>query len=107
MSKTIKFITNGSSSLLGSFGPGDVARNLPDDLADHLVNEAKCAKFVDVLTIMPGTKGATIERPRRARKPAEPAAELPPQDPDRKGGENNPLTMADAEADLAGTPRPE
>ncbi len=40
---------------------------------------------------------------------AQPAAQpdFPPADPDAKGGENNPLTMADAEADLAGTPRPE
>lgn len=106
MPKSIKFTTNGSSSLLGSFGAGDVARNLPDDLAEHLVNEAKCAKFIEV-TPAPVTKGATIERPRRSRKPAEPAAELPPHDPDRKGGENNPLTEADAAADLAGQPRPE
>ena len=32
--------------------------------------------------------------------------EFPQQDPDRKGGENNPLTDADAAADLAGQPRP-
>lgn len=34
-------------------------------------------------------------------------AEFPEGDPDRKGGENNPLTEADAAADLAGQPRPE
>lgn len=36
-----------------------------------------------------------------------PAAEFAPADPDRKGGENNPLTDADALADLTGKPRPE
>jgi hypothetical protein len=36
-----------------------------------------------------------------------PAPEFPPVDPDAKGGENNPLTEADAAADLAGQPRPE
>lgn len=38
---------------------------------------------------------------------AEQQAEFPPQDPDRKGGENNPLTEADAAADLAGQQRPQ
>jgi len=33
-------------------------------------------------------------------------ADWPPTDPNRLGGVNNPLTEADAEADLAGTPRP-
>lgn len=57
-------------------------------------------------------------RPRQPKpaetKPAAPqepgdteAPEFPPADPDRKGGENNPLTEADAAADLAGQPRPE
>ena len=36
-----------------------------------------------------------------------PAPEFPPADPDAKGGENNPLTEADAAADLAGEPRPD
>ncbi len=35
-----------------------------------------------------------------------PPADWPPMDPDRLGGPNNPLTDADAAADLAGTPRP-
>lgn len=35
------------------------------------------------------------------------APEFPPADPDAKGGDNNPLTEADAAADLAGQPRPE
>lgn len=34
------------------------------------------------------------------------SSEFPEQDPDHKGGENNPLTDADAAADLAGEPRP-
>lgn len=40
-----------------------------------------------------------------ANKAADP--DFPPADPDRKGVENNPLTEADAAADLAGEPRPE
>jgi dUTP pyrophosphatase len=34
------------------------------------------------------------------------APDFPHLDPERKGGENNPLTEADAAADLAGMPRP-
>jgi hypothetical protein len=37
----------------------------------------------------------------------EAAPQFPPADPDAKGGENNPLTEADAAADLAGEPRPD
>jgi hypothetical protein len=46
MPKSIEFTAQGSSSLLGNFSRGDIARNIPDALADHLVNEAKCAKFL-------------------------------------------------------------
>lgn len=35
-----------------------------------------------------------------------PPTDWPPMDPNRLGGPNNPLTDADAAADLAGTPRP-
>lgn len=41
-----------------------------------------------------------------APKVALTAPDFPHLDPDRKGGENNPLTDADAAADLAGMPRP-
>lgn len=42
----------------------------------------------------------------KEKKGQKSAVEFPPADPSRKGGENNPLTEADAAADLAGKPRP-
>lgn len=42
----IKFITFGATSAGGSFGPGDVMR-CDDTLAEHLVDEAKCAVYVE------------------------------------------------------------
>lgn len=67
MAKTIKFISSGSSSLLGNFAPGDIARNIPDDLADHLVQEAMCAQYLE-----PGQQSAppvkAAAAPRTPRK---------------------------------------
>lgn len=51
MPKDIKFIASGSCSALGNFADGDIARNLPDDLADHLVNEASCARFLERIEV--------------------------------------------------------
>lgn len=42
----IKFIVSGACSAVGGFAPGDIAR-IPADLAKHLVEEAKCAKYVE------------------------------------------------------------
>lgn len=45
MAKTIEFTASGSCSALGNFAPGGIARDIPDALAAHLVNEAQCAKY--------------------------------------------------------------
>jgi hypothetical protein len=50
-----------------------------------------------------GLIGPTETKPAA---PTEAKAEFPHSDPDRKGGTNNPLTEADALADLSGKPRP-
>lgn len=42
----IQFTTNGSSTVLGNFGPGDRVRVKPD-MARHLVEEARCARYVE------------------------------------------------------------
>ena len=56
----------------------------------------------------PRTPRPTETKPAAPNQPgAVDKTELPPQDPDRKGGENNPMTDADAAADLAGQPRPQ
>lgn len=46
MQVQIKFVANGCCTLLGNFAAGDVAR-VPVDLANHLVNEAGCARYVE------------------------------------------------------------
>lgn len=48
----IQFITNGSSTVLGNFGPGDRARVKPD-MARHLVDEARCARYVEQASALP------------------------------------------------------
>ena len=42
----IKFIAQGSNSLIGGFSSGDIAR-VGDALAKHLVEEALVAKYVE------------------------------------------------------------
>ncbi len=49
MPKSIKFIASGSCSALGNFAPGDIARNISDDLASHLVVDARCAQYLNAV----------------------------------------------------------
>jgi hypothetical protein len=44
MLKHIEFTAFGCCSAIGNFEPGDKAR-LPADIAAHLVDEARCAKY--------------------------------------------------------------
>lgn len=62
----IKFTVFGCCSAIGNFEPGDTARISPA-MAKHLVEEARCAKYVEV------------------PQPAAPVAEEQPQPRKRKG----------------------
>jgi hypothetical protein len=64
--KKIKFTALGSSSAIGSFSPGDVAR-LPDDMARHLVEEARCAEYVLDAPVLQPTQEPAPKR-RKATK---------------------------------------
>lgn len=64
--RKIRFITFGATSAGGSFGPGDIMR-CPDDLAAHLVNDAKCAVYVDAAQ----PEQAEEKVVKRGRKPKE------------------------------------
>ena len=74
---TIKFTTYGATSAGGSFGPGDVMR-CDDKLAKHLVDEAKCAVYVQAPQVAPVVKeikqvAPTVEEveapaPKRGRR---------------------------------------
>ena len=45
--RNIKFTHTGHAHAVGNFEAGDVARNLPDDIARHFVEEARCAVYDD------------------------------------------------------------
>jgi hypothetical protein len=62
----IKFTTFGATSASGSFGPGDVLRCSPE-MARHLVEDAKCAKYVEAQQPAPAAPVAE-EAPKRGRK---------------------------------------
>lgn len=53
--KQIKFIASGSNSAFGGFSSGDFLR-CSDELADHLVNEARVAEYVRVPEPQPAVK---------------------------------------------------
>ena len=61
----VKFITFGATSAGGSFAPGDVLR-CSEDTARHLVEEAKCAKYVQ--SPKPQAEAEAEEAPKRGRK---------------------------------------
>ena len=66
MEVAIKFTATGGCSAFGEFSPGDVAR-IPADLARHLVEEARCAKYVEA----PEPAAVVVEAPatkQRKRK---------------------------------------
>lgn len=77
----IQFITNGSSTVLGNFGPGDRVRVKPD-MARHLVDEARCARYVEQASapvpVAPPAPSPVPEQPpaapapRRARRSSSP-----------------------------------
>jgi len=72
MQTRIKFTSNGCCSALGNFGPGDVAR-VPQALADHLVNEARCAVYDEAPRPSAAPPAAPARAPRR--RAAAPKAE--------------------------------
>lgn len=69
MSKSIRFKAQGSSSVLGNFGPGDIARNIDDALADHLVKEALCAEYL-VTAAQPAVTTQKTNQPVKGKRKA-------------------------------------
>lgn len=69
----IKFIRQGSNSMLGGFSSGDTAR-VSEALAAHLVNEAKVAEYVQAKPAAPAAEEqpapAAEDKPSRSRKKA-------------------------------------
>jgi hypothetical protein len=63
--KSIEFTAAGCCNALGNFASGDIARNVDAALADHLVNEVGCAKWLEA------PKPAEPEPVKKTRKSAE------------------------------------
>lgn len=61
----VKFITFGATSAGGAFAPGDVLR-CSEEMARHLVEDAKCAKYAQART--PQAEAPADEAPKRGRK---------------------------------------
>ena len=57
----IKFIRQGSNSMLGGFSSGDTAR-VSDALAAHLVNEAGVAEYYDPVRPADAQREVLIEK---------------------------------------------
>ena len=73
MAKSIRFIASGSCNALGNFASGDIARNVDDGLADHLVKEAMCAEYLALAKPSPAPPAdPAIPPSKRGRKTTEP-----------------------------------
>lgn len=77
MARTIKFTASGCCSALGNFASGDIARNIDDALAAHLVDEARCAKYLPLVKAPPAAEPAAAPAPKRQRKDAAAPTEQP------------------------------
>lgn len=70
--KAVKFTSFGANSVVGGFGPGDVAR-VSDEFAAHLVDEAKVAKYADDQPQAPAPPQAAAKATASPRKSAKAA----------------------------------
>lgn len=62
----VKFITNGANSAFGGFTAGDTLRCSPE-MAKHLVEEIKCARYMEAPAVEPVADEPT-DAPKRGRK---------------------------------------
>ena len=63
--RRIRFTRGGSNTLVGNFANGDLF-SCSDALARHLVEEARCAKYVEPTTATPAPAPSAQARRRRA-----------------------------------------
>ena len=63
--RRIEFTTYGSAHAVGGFAPGMIAR-IDDETARHLVDEARCARYLDAAPAV--TPGPTPEPAKAAPK---------------------------------------
>lgn len=67
MTVQIRFTKTGCCSAIGNFSPGDTAR-IGVDMAKHLVDEAKVAKYVKKPQAMPETAPAVLTLKKKDKK---------------------------------------
>jgi hypothetical protein len=65
MQVQIKFIVSGANSAFGGFVAGDILR-CSQAFAKHLVEEVKCAKYMEVQVVEPA-KDEPAKRGRKAK----------------------------------------
>ena len=64
MQVRIKFIRHGANSVVGGFGPGDFAR-VSEEMAKHLINEAKVAVLAEPAAAKPASKAAPAKAAKK------------------------------------------
>jgi hypothetical protein len=67
MAKSVKFTATGTC-VLGNFSSGDIGHNIPDDLADHLVKDARCAEYWTPPAAAPAAPDVQPEQPAKRAK---------------------------------------
>lgn len=87
---SIKFTASGCSAELGNFAPGDIARNIPAELAQHLVQDACCAEYLQP----PASAAPNVALPAAVPPPA--AFESPAVSPAPKRKKKTPTTHKEA-----------
>lgn len=65
--RQIIYTHTGHNVIVGNFASGDTAR-LPDDLAQHFVEEARCAKYAENEVVAPQPDVKTVSEPRPSKK---------------------------------------
>ena len=66
--RQIKFTASGANSVLGGFQSGDIAR-VDDTFAEHLVNEARVAVYIDATpAAVDPEKPSKTQRRRKVEK---------------------------------------
>lgn len=62
----VKFTTFGACTAIGGFAPGDTAR-VSAEMARHLVEEARCAKYMEAPAVKAPAPVAEEPQPRKRK----------------------------------------
>lgn len=65
--RTIKFTAYGATQGIGEYGPGDVMR-CHESMARHLVEQARCAVYVEAATHRPAPEQGAVRQAAAVRR---------------------------------------